>query len=92
MRDPRRDNFIEAYLNKGHYVGDAERLGDQRWREDLDARFVVDGCTDFKTAKVTVMLLEAAQALCCGDLGRDEAIRLIEMASKSLEVAVKQKV
>jgi hypothetical protein len=84
MSDPRPDNFIEAYLNMGYSVGDAERLGNQRAQEDRDALFIVEGCTDFKTAKVTVWLLEAAQALCVGDHGRDEAIRLTEMARKSL--------
>jgi hypothetical protein len=85
MRDPRPDNFIEAYLNMGYSSGDAHHLGNQRAREDRDALFIVEGCTDFSTAKVTVWLLEAAQALCVGDLGKDEAIRLIELARRSLE-------
>jgi hypothetical protein len=84
MRDPRPDNFKEAYAKMGYSSGDAEMLGNQRAQEDRDALFIVEGCSDFKTAQVTVWLLEAAQALCAGDHGKNEAVRLVEMAKSGL--------
>jgi len=87
MRDPRAGNFIQAYLDMGLSREEAAERGVQRAREDRDALFVLEACTNFSTAKATVWLLEAASMLCCGSLGNKEAIRLIEMASKSLQHA-----
>jgi hypothetical protein len=85
MTDPRPGNFTDAYLEIGYSLGDAKNLGNQRAQQDRDALFVVDGYSDFKTAKIMVWLLEAAQALCCGDHGKDEAVRLVEMAGRGLK-------
>ena len=85
QKDPRLDNFIEAYLEIGCEDVEAQWRGHERLVEDNDARFTMIACTNFSTAKETVWLLEAASMLCCGSLGDKEAIRLVRMALDSLE-------
>jgi hypothetical protein len=85
QKDPRHENFVQAYLDMGYNDDDAQRCGFERFWEDEKARFNLWACTNFRTAKETIYLLEAASMLCCGSLGDAEAVRLIRMALDNLE-------
>jgi hypothetical protein len=83
--DNRLENFIQAYRQIGYSNDAAASLGKQRLRQDNKAVFEVEGCSNYRTAKELVWLLEAAHLLCCGDLYQDDAIELIEKALEGLE-------
>jgi hypothetical protein len=85
QKDPRHENFIQAYRDMGYNDDDAQHCGFERFQEDEKARLNLWACTNFRTAKETIYLLEAASMLCCGSLGDAEAVRLIKMALDSLE-------
>jgi hypothetical protein len=85
--------MAEAGYRAARYEPECEALSQeevdeyvkQRFTEDHAALFQIYGCTDARTSREFLLLIEAAQLLCAGDIGRQMAIRLIDMAQEGLE-------
>jgi len=85
------DGFGNLTIDQNEAITDKEMTSyAQRWWEQEDNfRFFI-GCCDMRTRSATIFAIEAAKNMCGGTFGNGTALRLLRMAVKELEQAMKQ--